>query len=187
VTVWSTMRLLTTRGWESTTRPFFCAYDVGPGAPSGAPFSAGPNVAVVSRGMTRCAAPKCVWSATPLLDDPSTVRRPYGSSGLAIWFGPVPNSGRPGTGAPFGPSLVACASAILICLRMNRRSPAFRVNPWPTGAAAALRCTASWTARPSTRVSVAAAHVRNLLMTLLRSSAAFEYRGSGGAGWRRPS
>ncbi len=36
-TVWSTIRFEITRGCESTTLPVFCAYDVGPGGPTGRP------------------------------------------------------------------------------------------------------------------------------------------------------
>src|SRR4051795_8391004 len=44
VEVWSTIRLLMVRGWESKTKPFFCAYEElgiaglpGPKNPAGAP------------------------------------------------------------------------------------------------------------------------------------------------------
>ncbi len=56
VEVWSSIRLLTVRGWESKTKPFFCAYDEdgmaglpGPKKPAGAP-SAALNTGVVNRG-----------------------------------------------------------------------------------------------------------------------------------------
>src|SRR3954470_15916705 len=56
VDVWSTIRLLMVRGWESKTKPFFWAYEElgiaglpGPKKPAGAP-SAVRNCAVLSRG-----------------------------------------------------------------------------------------------------------------------------------------
>src|SRR4029077_12685815 len=64
VEVWSSIRLLITRGWESKTDPVFWAYDEngtaglpGPKNPAGAP-SADPNTGVVSRRNGRSAAPK---------------------------------------------------------------------------------------------------------------------------------
>ena len=53
---------------------------------------------------------------TRLLHEPSTVRSPAETNGLAIWFGPVPIR------APHGPVsdvvFATWASAILICFRM---------------------------------------------------------------------
>src|SRR4051794_18853624 len=50
--VWSTIKLLTTRGCVSKTRPFFCAYEVaGPGGPNMGGFdSAVLKLGVASRG-----------------------------------------------------------------------------------------------------------------------------------------
>ena len=72
VGVWSTIRLLTTRGCESTTVPFFWVYDV--------PFSAARKRAGALRGKTVSAAPNFDLPANRLLQVPSTVRSPHGSS-----------------------------------------------------------------------------------------------------------
>ena len=65
------------------------------------------------------------------------MRRPNETSGLSIWLGPVPIIAWHRTGSVEGPGPCAartaeCASAILICLRMNARSEGVTVNPWPT-------------------------------------------------------
>src|SRR4051794_14278922 len=84
VEVWSTIRLLTVRGCESKTLPFFWAYeeDVGAGGagggpkkPAGAP-SAGLNFGLLSRGNCWSAAANVSRSGKRLLHEPSTVRRP---------------------------------------------------------------------------------------------------------------
>ncbi len=137
VDVWSSIRLLMTRGCESKTSPFFCAYDVGPGGPKPVgTSSAALNTGVTCRGNGWSAAPKFSRPGMRLLHEPSTVRRPYEERASGIWLGPVPTS------APQGPVadvvLATCVSAILICSRMNARSEGVTVKPWPTGATAAL-------------------------------------------------
>src|SRR5215213_6676160 len=80
VEVWSTIRLLTTRGSESKTVPFFCLYDdgalpAGPG-PSGSPGSASRKDFEAIRGNNWSAEPNVPWPSWRLLHEPSTVRRP---------------------------------------------------------------------------------------------------------------
>ena len=78
VEVWSTIRLLMTRGCESATLPVFCAYDEATGPPNAEASSAALNTGVVRRGNTSSAAVKrYVAELFRLLHDPSTVRRPY--------------------------------------------------------------------------------------------------------------
>jgi len=98
VDVWSTIKLLITRGSLSKTLPFFCLYDEGAGGPNkGGLASASLNTAVVSRGNAWSAAPLNSCPATRLLHEPSTVLSPNDSSGLASWLGPEPSR------APQGP------------------------------------------------------------------------------------
>src|SRR3954452_10184081 len=95
VEVWSTIRLLITRGSESTTLPDFCLYDDGPGAPtgnSGVIGSASRKSLELIRGKPWSAEPLVPWPSMRLLQDPSTVRRPLEISGLGIWSGPLPTS-----------------------------------------------------------------------------------------------
>src|SRR4051794_19329665 len=100
--VWSTIRLLMTRGSESVTTPLFCAYDVAlptacPGTPANVTGCAGRKIGVVKRLNFKSAAPKNSWPGTRLLNDPSTVRSPIGSCGFGFpnrltWLGPGPRS-----------------------------------------------------------------------------------------------
>ncbi len=77
VEVWSTMRLLTKRGWLSKTLPFFWAYDVATGGPNSGGFaSAARKSGVVSRGNGTSAAANVSRPAKRLLHEPSTVRSP---------------------------------------------------------------------------------------------------------------
>ena len=106
VLVWSSIRLLVTRTSESMTDPVLDLYDVGPGGPTGklgAMGSASRKNGVVSRGKTWLAAPKkegfglpangpvgCPGACTPvaalrLLQEPSTVRRPYDVITSGTW------------------------------------------------------------------------------------------------------
>src|ERR1700750_3403652 len=94
VAVWSTIRLLATRAVSSKTSPFFCAYVVGvpaAGSPGGAPVGTGSalrNLRDVRRGNSSSDAakrarfdvvPSAFWiGGNRLLQEPSTVRRPYG-------------------------------------------------------------------------------------------------------------
>ena len=66
---------------------------------------------------------------------PSTERRPNGRVGLETWLGPLPSMVAQGLAAV---AVATWASAIRICCRMNRMSDAFRVKPWPMGAAAGV-------------------------------------------------
>ena len=77
VDVWSTMRLLTVRGCESKTLPFFCWYEEVscPPNPGGA-GSASLKGGCVSRGNGWSAAANVSRPGKRLLHDPSTVRRP---------------------------------------------------------------------------------------------------------------
>src|SRR4051794_19305794 len=138
VEVWSSIRLLTVRGCESATLPVFCLYDEATGPPNNDASSASLNTGEVRRGNTWSDAAKfLVVASLRLLQEPSTERRPYdvrmsgtcSASGIGSpgWARSVPH----GLDAV---SVVACRSAILICLRMNDRSPAETVNPLPTGA-----------------------------------------------------
>src|SRR3954451_205174 len=84
VEVWSTIRLLMTRGSVSKTLPEVWLYDVGPPPPNAA--GTGPatrNTGVVRRGKSSSAAPILALPGTRLLQEPSTVRSPKESSGLA--------------------------------------------------------------------------------------------------------
>src|SRR5918912_1072175 len=91
--VWSTMRLLMTRGWSSKTLPVFCLYDVGPGGPKpGGTGSASRKLGVVRRGNSSSAAQKRSRAGNRLLHEPSTVRSPYGVSRSGIWSGFGPTS-----------------------------------------------------------------------------------------------
>src|SRR3954447_7988959 len=82
VDVWSTIRLLITRGCESYTKPFFCLYDedAWAGKPAGA-ASASRKTGFVSRGNGWSAAANVSRPGKRLLHDPSTVRRPWGAFG----------------------------------------------------------------------------------------------------------
>src|SRR4051794_25034754 len=136
VDVWSTTRLLMTRGCWSKTLPDFDLYDVAspaPGKPVGT-GSASRKVGVVRRGNNSSDAANRPRSGKRLLHEPSTVRRPYGVRRSGIWSGSGPTS------VPHGLLAVrvaVCRSAILICFMMKCRSPAVTVNPWPGDAAAA--------------------------------------------------
>src|SRR4051812_24491083 len=116
--VWSTIRLLMTRGSESVTMPDFCAYDVAlptgcaGDAAAGVIGCADRKIGVVRRGKVRSALPNVSWPGTRLLNDPSTVRRPMGICGFGApnrftWLMPgprsVPQVGQAGLGG------VACA------------------------------------------------------------------------------
>ncbi len=88
------------------------------------------------------------------------MRRPYDVS----TSGTCSLSGMPSPGwasrVPHGfdaVSVVACRSAILICFRMNARSPGVTTKPFPTGAGAAeaVVIDPSWSVSPST---IAKAH-----------------------------
>src|SRR3954447_8566435 len=144
VEVWSTMRLLIVRGCESTTSPLV-EYAVRPlpsvlrepgwsGTGKELAGSASRNFGVVSRGNCWSAAPKLARCGNRSLQDPSTVRRPYGVSRSGIWYFAGPTSVLHGSAEV---SVAACRSEILICLRMNDRSPAVTVKPDPTGPATA--------------------------------------------------
>src|SRR4051812_35491776 len=139
------MRLLMTRGWVSKTFPLPRYVDVagtgtlGPKKPAGAP-SAARKTGVVSRGNAWSAAEKFSSPGLRLLHDPSTVRRPYD----VMMSGTCSASGVVSVGefsrvlhGCSASSVVACRSAILICLRMKLRSPAVTLKPAPTGPAAA--------------------------------------------------
>src|SRR3954453_13248621 len=96
VEVWSTIRLLTTRGSESNTSPVFWAYDdeatagdPGPKKPAPTP-SAALKDAVLILGKSWSAEPNVSWPGCRLLHEPSTVRSPLDTSGLGIWFVSVP-------------------------------------------------------------------------------------------------
>src|SRR4051794_59771 len=141
VEVWSTIRVLMTRGWVSKTKPFFCAYEdpgtaglPGPKKPAPTP-SAVRNWAVLRRGNVWSAAANCSRPGTRLLHEPSTVRRPYDVRASGIWCGPGPTSVSHGWALLY---VAACRSAILICFRMKVRSAAVTVKPFPTGAVAAM-------------------------------------------------
>src|SRR6476659_6060581 len=91
VEVWSTIRLLTTRGSESNTFPDFWAYDDDPGGPKpGGTSSAARKDGVLILGKSWSAEPKVSWPGCRLLHDPSTVRSPLDTSGLGIWFTSLP-------------------------------------------------------------------------------------------------
>src|SRR4051812_33545842 len=77
VEVWSTIRLLTTRGWESVTLPppLYVVCVPAPGNPGGA-TSAARKSGVVNRGKTWSEAAKVSRPGNRLLQDPSVVRRP---------------------------------------------------------------------------------------------------------------
>src|SRR3954449_454142 len=134
--VWSAIRLLITRGCESNTKPFFCAYEEegiaglpGPKKPAGAPSACRKTGEPARRGNGTSAAANFSRPGRRLLHDPSTVRRPYEVSASGIWSGPGPTSVPHGFA---GVAVAAWCSAILICLRMNDRSPGVTVNPFPT-------------------------------------------------------
>src|SRR4051794_33843696 len=81
--VWSTIRLEATRALSSKTSPFFCAYVVGvpTGLGSRKPALTGSavrNLRDVTRGNCSSAAAKRSRAGNRLLQEPSTVRRPYG-------------------------------------------------------------------------------------------------------------
>ena len=79
----------------------------------------------------------CGIGGNRLLQEPSTVRSPYGVRRSGIWSGPGPTS------VPHGLLAVSVAewcSAILIWFMMKCRSPAVTLKPWPFGAAAASAC-----------------------------------------------
>src|SRR5262249_58810233 len=89
----------------------------GTSAPAATP-SASRNLGVVSRGKSWSEAPHLLWSMAAggfvkrLLQEPSTVRRPYDVIRSGTWFGPGP------TKVPHGSDAVrvfACLSAIFIC------------------------------------------------------------------------
>src|SRR3954449_9244884 len=139
--VWSAIRLLITRGCESNTKPFFCAYEEegiaglpGPKKPAGAPSACRKTGEPARRGNGTSAAANFSRPGRRLLHDPSTVRRPYEVSASGIWSGAGPTSVPHGFA---GVAVAAWCSAILICLRMNARSPGVTVKPFPTGPAAA--------------------------------------------------
>jgi hypothetical protein len=78
VEVWSTIRLLMLRGCESKTSPFFCLYVVAPGGPKPVGTgSASRKLLSLRRGNTWSAAANVSRPGNRLLQDPSTVRRPY--------------------------------------------------------------------------------------------------------------
>ena len=194
VLVWSSIRLLAVRTSESMTVPVLLLYDVDPRGPKLALVfgSASRKNGVVSRGKTWLDAPKkfgikvpakgpegCPGAATPvaalrLLQEPSTVRRPYD----VITSGTCSLSGMSSPGwasrVPHGfdaVSVVVCRSAILICLRMNARSPGVTTKPLPTGAGAAAACCSmpSWSPSPSVIASAqSAANGRDLAAPRLR-------------------
>src|SRR3954447_6530763 len=71
VEVWSTMRLLTTRGSVSKTLPVFCLYDEEAGGPNkGGLLSAALKSGVANRGNTWSAAPTNSCPCTRLLHEP---------------------------------------------------------------------------------------------------------------------
>src|SRR3954452_24218826 len=196
--VWSSIRLLATRTSESMTVPVLDLYDVGPGAPTGSDCvigSASRKNGVVSRGKIWLDAPKkfgsglpangplgCPGAWTPvaafrLLQEPSTVRRPYDvrTSGTCSLSG-MPSPGW-ASRVPHGfdaVSVVLCRSAILICLRMNDRSPGVTTKSLPTGAGAAVAdCTIPiWSPSPTTTASALNA------LTLRRSPCRRRARGA---------
>ena len=132
VEVWSTIRLLTTRGSESNTFPAFWAYDdevtagdPGPKKPAPTPSAALKDAEAIL-GKSWSAAPNVSWPGCRLLHDPSTVRSPCETRGLGIWFAAVPMS------VAHGSSVVRVRvwrSAILICFRMKERSVAVTEKP----------------------------------------------------------
>src|SRR5213082_1871952 len=124
------------RGCESKTKPFFCAYEEegiaglpGPNKLAGAPSAFLKTGLPARRGNGTSAAANFSRPGSRLLHDPSVVRRPYEVSASGIWFGPGPTSVPHGFA---GVAVAAWCSAILICLRMNARSPGVTVNPLPT-------------------------------------------------------
>ena len=134
----------------------------------GRTVSASRKIGASSRGKMRSAAPKCAWPGTMLLNWPLTVRRPYGSSGLAIWLAPGPASSPP----------AACASARLICSRMNSRSaplgstacaaPALPSSV-PTHNNAPTTARAANESLISTPLEIAASHPVRLASTICRN------------------
>ncbi|CAB4556388.1 unannotated protein [freshwater metagenome] len=140
VAVWSTMRLLMTRGALSTTMPDVWVYEVGTGAsgPGGSKGCAERSSTGLRRGISSSAAPQFSPPGSRLLHVPSTVRSPQGRSSppvavSGIWCGASPIKVPHGF---VGVAVAACRSAILIWSRMNRRSAELRLKPAPTGAAA---------------------------------------------------
>ena len=135
--VWSTIRLLTMRGWESKTFPAVCVYDVGNGRtePRRRQLSVPenrrrqPRERLVGRADTSPARGSgCCTSRRRCAD---RTRAAGSRSG----------SGRSRSGHRTGRSPTWCGSptwhsAILICCRMNARSAGVTVNPSPTTLAA---------------------------------------------------
>ena len=118
-------------------------------SPGGRP-SAARNFGVVSRGNGWSAAANFSRPGTRSLHEPSTVRRPYGRQAVRDLVGAgtdqclaVLGVGRVDRGSS-PRNRPEWRSAILICLRMNDRSPAVTTKPLPTGSVAAAAAGAVW-------------------------------------------
>ena len=164
--VWSTIRLLMTRGSESMTDPLVCAYDVGPGGPTAKRGGDRLGVAVdrggqarerLVRGTERLLARHEVVAGA--IDGTETERQRR----VRDLVGAVARAARRRARSPMC-VLTTWASAMLICSRMYDRSAAETVKPCPTGAACTAPPTEVTTRPPSreTIATLAATRVRRL-------------------------